>query len=236
MSEPLTPITPPPPPVQPPKRSPMFWVAIGCGVVILLGFLALAGMCAAGGMWFKRQAAKFEQNPAVAAAEMAVRANPELELVESDTEKGTITYRHKETGEVVTVNAAEFEDGKWTVETTEGTATFGGGEGAAANLPSWVPAYPNGSVQGTFDSTSAEGRSAAFTVTTSDPVAAVLEFYESQLEGAGLEVQKSTYEAAGTGPGGTVSGTSADQKRTVGVMVSAADGQTTAVVTFNEKP
>jgi hypothetical protein len=234
MAQPLTPPTPPPP--VKPKRSPMFWVVIGCGVILLLGFLALAGMCAAGGMWFKRQAAKFEENPAVAAAELAVRANPELELVESDAEKGTITYRHKETGEVVTVNAAEFEGGKLTVETKEGTATFGGGPGGPANLPSWVPTYPNGSVQGTFDSTSAEGRSAAFTVTTSDPVATVLEFYENQLKGAGLEVQKNTYEAAGAGSGGTVSGTSADQKRTVGVTVGTADGQTSALVTFNEKP
>jgi uncharacterized protein YfiM (DUF2279 family) len=213
----------------------MFWVAIGCGVVILLGFLALAGMCAAGGMWFRNQAAKFEQNPAVAAAELAVRANPELELVESDTEKGTITVRNKKTGEVVTWNAADIESGKWTVETDEGTATFGGGPGGPANLPSWVPTYPNGTVQGTFDSTSPEGRSAAFTVTTSDPIAAVLEFYESQLEGAGLSVQKSTFDSAGTS-GGTVSGTSADDKRTVGVMVSTADGQTSAVVSFTEKP
>ncbi|HVF59224.1 MAG TPA: hypothetical protein VNJ70_05365 [Thermoanaerobaculia bacterium] len=233
MSEPLTPTTPPPPPVQPPKRSPMFWVAIGCGVIILLGFLALAGMCAAGGMWFKRQASKFEQNPAVAAAELAVRANPELELVESDTEKGTITYRHKETGEVVTVNAAEFEGGKWTVETKEGTATFGGN--APQNLPAWVPVYPGGSVTGNFDTTSGEGRSVAFTMTTPDSVAAVLEFYESQLQGAGLTVQKTTFDQAGTS-GGTVGGTSQDEKRSASVMVSTADGQTSAVVSFTEKP
>ena len=233
MSEPLTPTTPPPPPpVQPPKRSPLFWVAIGCGVIVLLGLLAM-GTC---GWFVKKKVAQFEANPAIAAAELAVRANPDMEVVESDTEKGTITVRNKKTGEVVTWNAADIESGKWTVETDEGTATFGGSPGGPANLPSWVPTYPNGSVQGTFDSTSAEGRTAAFTVTTSDPVAAVLEFYESQLKGAGLEVQKTTYEAAGTGPGGTVSGTSADQKRTVGVMVSTGDGQTSAIVSFTEKP
>ncbi|HEX5757980.1 MAG TPA: hypothetical protein VF121_02195 [Thermoanaerobaculia bacterium] len=232
MSEPLTPT---PPPVPPAKRSPMFWVAIGCGVILLLGFLALASMCAAGGWWVKKQAARFEENPAIAAAELAVRANPDYEVVESDPKAGTITVRNEKTGEVVTWNAAQIESGEWTVETKEGTATFGG-PGAPANLPSWVPTYPNGTVQGTFDSTSAEGRSAAFTVTTSDPIAAVLAFYEKQLEGAGLEVQKSTYEAAGAGSGGTVSGTSADQKRTVGVIVSTADGGTSAMVTFTEKP
>ncbi len=233
MSQPLTPSTPPPPPpVQPQKRSPLFWVAIGCGVIVLLGLLAM-GTC---GWFVKKQVAKFESNPAIAAAELAVRANPDMEVVESDPEKGTITVRNKKTGEVVTWDAAKIESGQWTVETDEGTATFGGGPGGPANLPSWVPTYPNGSVQGTFDSTSSEGRSAAFTVTTSDPVAAVLEFYESQLKGAGLEVQKTTYEAAGAGPGGTVSGTSADNKRTVGVMVSTGDGQTSAIVSFTEKP
>jgi len=229
MSQPLTPSTPPPP--VKPKRSPMFWVAIGCGVIVLLGLLAV-GTC---GWFVKKQVAKFEENPAIAAAELAVRANPDMEVVESDTAKGTITVRNKKTGEVVTWDAAEIESGKWTVETKEGTATFGG-PGAPANLPSWVPTYPNGSVQGTFDSTSPEGRSAAFTVTTSDPVAAVLAFYADQLEGAGLTVQKNTFEAAGAASGGTVSGTSADDKRTVGVMVSTADGQTSAVVSFTEKP
>ncbi len=229
MSQPLTPAMPPPPPVQPPKRSPMFWVAIGCGVIVLLGLLAM-GTC---GWFVKKKVAQFEANPAIAAAELAVRANPDMEVVESDTEKGTITVRNKKTGEVVTWNAADIESGKWSVETDEGTATFGGGR--AANLPAWVPVYPGGSVTGNFDTTSGEGRSVAFTMTTPDTVAAVLEFYESQLQGAGLKVQKSTFDSAGTA-GGTVGGTSEDEKRSVSVMVSTADGQTSAMVSFTEKP
>jgi hypothetical protein len=63
----------------------------------------------------------------------------------------------------------------------------------------------------------------------------VLEFYESQLQGAGLTVQKTTFDAGGT-TGGTVGGTSQDEKRAAGVMVSTADGQTSAVVSFTEKP
>ena len=229
MSEPLTPTTPPPPPVPPPKRSPMFWVAIGCGVIVLLGLLAM-GTC---GWFVKKKVAQFEANPAIAAAELAVRANPDMEVVESDTEKGTITVRNKKTGEVVTWNAADIESGKWSVETDEGTATFGGG--GPQNLPAWVPVYPGGSVTGNFDTTSGEGRSVAFTMTTPDPVAAVLEFYESQLQGAGLTVQKTTFDQAGTS-GGTVGGTSQDEKRSASVMVSTADGQTSAVVSFTEKP
>lgn len=231
MSEPLTPS---PPPAPPAKRSPMFWVAIGCGVILLLGLLGVASMCAAGGWWVKKQAERFEENPAIAAAELAVRANPDFEVVESDPKAGTITVRNEKTGEVTTWNAAQIESGEWTVETEEGTATFGGG--AAGNRPAWVPEYPNGSVQGAYDSTSGEGRTAAFTVTTSDPVATVLEFYEDRLEAAGMTVQKNTFEAAGAASGGSVTGTSADDKRTVGVMVSTGDGQTSALVSFTEKP
>ena len=229
MSQPLTPPTPPPPPAQPQKRSPMFWVAIGCGVIVLLGLLAM-GTC---GWFVKKKVAQFEANPALAAAELAVRANPDMEVVESDTDKGTITVRNKKTGEVVTWNAADIESGKWSVETDEGTATFGGG--GPQDLPAWVPVYPGGSVTGNFDTTSAEGRTVAFTMTTPDTVAAVLEFYESQLQSAGLTVQKSTFDQAGTS-GGTVGGTSQDEKRSASVMVSTADGQTSAVVSFTEKP
>lgn len=227
------PMTPPPP--APAKRGPMFWVAIGCLVLVLLGALGAAAMCAMGGMWIKRQAERFEENPAIAAAELAVRANPDFEVVESDPERGTITVRNKKTGEVVTWDAAKIESGEWTVETEEGTTTMGGA-GAPKDLPSWLPVYPGGAVQGAFDSTAANGeRSAAFNVTTPDPVAQVLDFYATRLEASGLAVQRNTFEGGGQ-TGGTVTGTSEDQKRAASVMVSAEGGQTTAVVTFTEKP
>jgi hypothetical protein len=249
----MTPSTPP----GKKTMSPLAWVAIGCGVVLVVGAIVVVGMVGAGAWFAKRTIDKFEDNPAMAAAELAVRANPELEVVESDSEAGTLTVRNKKTGEVVTWNAADIEEGKFSFTTSEGTATFEGsseeggfkitnekgeevvfsGPGAASDLPSWVPAYPGGKVEGQYDATTGEGRTAAFSITTPDPAERVLAFYETALEGSGLTVQKSSFETDGRVAGGTVTGSLPDERRAVNVMVSAGDGgQTTAVVSFTEKP
>ena len=89
-------------------------------------------------------------------------------------------------------------------------------------------------MQGTYDTTNAEGRTAAFTVTTKDESAKVIDYYESQLKGAGLPAEKSTYTTNGT-TGGTVTGKSADGKREASVIVSSSNGSTQAVITFSEK-
>jgi hypothetical protein len=251
-----------PPQAPPPAKkglSPLAWIAIGCGGILVLGVLVVGGLVMAGGLFAKKQLDKFEQNPAVAAAELIVRANPDLELVESDAEAGTLTVRDKKTGEVTTINAEDIQEGRWSVTTKEGTTTFdasGGEEGgsmtvtnekgetatfsaggdAPSDLPSWVPAYPGGTSQGMFRSDSEQERSASFTVQTNDSVDQVLEFYESRLKDAGLSVQKSSFENNGVVAGGTVTGTSDDQNRTVNVIVSTQEGQgTQAVVSYTEK-
>lgn len=250
------PMTPPPVPGQK-KISPLGWVGIGCGAVAILGILAVVAMFAVGGWFFKKQVDKFENNPTLAAAELMVRANPELEVVDSDKEAGTLTIKNTKTGEVVTMNAKDIEEGKLTFTTKDGTATFdassteeGGtlkvttdkgeetvftaGQGVPKDLPSWVPTYAGGTVEGSYDATTAEGRSAAFTVTTEDSVDTVVGFYESQLKAAGLDVQKNSMEGGGQKTVILV-GTGGDDKRTATVTVSTADGKTQALVNFNEK-
>jgi len=90
-------------------------------------------------------------------------------------------------------------------------------------------------VQGTLDSTSNGARSLAFTVSSSDGADKLMEFYASQLEAAGLKVEKTTYSAGG-GSGGTVTGKSDDGKRTMTVMISSGDSGASAIVTVEEKP
>lgn len=252
-----------PPQAPPPAKkglSPLAWVAIGCGGIAIIGILVVGGLVMAGGMFAKKQLDKLEKNPAMTAAEWAVRANPDLELVESDPEAGTLTIRDKKTGEVTTISAEDAKEGKFTVTTKEGTSsvdfsggedggsltvtnekgetsTFSAGANAPTGFPSWVPAYPGGVPQGMFQVNSPQERGASFTVQTSDAVAKVLEFYKGKLEGAGLAVQSSSYEANGKVAGGTVTGTSSDQKRTVNVIVTGQEGQgTQAVVSYSEKP
>lgn len=240
--------TQPAPPVKK-GMSPLAWVGIGCGAIIVLGIIAFGVV----GYFVKKQVNRFEKNPTMVAAEIAVRANPDLELVSSDDKTNTLTVRDKKTGEVTTFSAEDAKEGKFTVKSDKGTVTFDAksgvtatdekgqtstfkmGEGAPQNLPSWVPVYPAGTIQGTMDSTTPEGRSAAFSVSTADGVDKVADWYESQLKGSGFKVEKNTFATNGTTSGGTVTGKSDDDKRNVAVILSAADGKTQAAVTFADK-
>ncbi|HWM89458.1 MAG TPA: hypothetical protein VN493_01685 [Thermoanaerobaculia bacterium] len=256
MSEPMT-----PPPVPGKKKmSPLGWVAIGCGAIAIVGILVLGGLAFMGGRFIKKTADKMEKNPTLAAAELMVRANPELEVVESDSDEGTLTIKNTKTGEVITMNAKDIEEGKLTFTTKEGTTTFDGsstgdggdggtlkvttdkGEeavfgtsaGAPKNLPSWVPTYAGATIEGSYDATTAEGRSAMFTLKSTDSVDQVAEFYKSKLEGAGLKVERSSYETDGQKTIMLV-GKTDDEKRNVNVTVGSGSGQTEALVNFNEK-
>jgi hypothetical protein len=230
---------------------PLGWIAIGCGAIVLLGVIALA----AGGWFVKRQVDKYKDNPSIAAAEIIVRANPDLELISSDPEKGMITVKNKQTGETVTMNSSDIENGKITFESDKGTtvvdATSSGETGsvkttgpegaevtwggeAPKNLPAWVPVYPGSTVQGAMDATNEEGRTVSFSLSTEDSVDKVIEFYESKLRENGLKVTKNLVEANGE-RSGIVTGVSEDDKQNITLMIGQSEGKTQASVNFAAK-
>jgi hypothetical protein len=259
---------PPPPGVAPAKTgmSPLAWIGIGCVVIIICAGLALGVM----GWLAKRAVDKFAKNPTMTAAELMVRANPDLELVSKDEKANSITVRDKKSGQVTTFSADDAKNGNFgglNVKTTDDkgqVTTFNAGAssnggvamkstdaqghvttfnansgGTPQNLPSWLPVYPGGTVQGTYDTTTNDGRSAAFTVATKDDSGKVLDYYEAQLKSAGLKPQKTTYNTTsttgGAQTGGTVAAKSDDGKREASVIVSANAQGTQAVITFQEK-
>jgi len=238
------------PPGAPPVKkglSPLAWVGIGCGIIILLGCVVLGVL----GFFAKKQFDKFADNPGKAAAELMVKANPDLELVSTDDKAGTMTIKDKKTGDVVTMNFDDIKNGKFQIKTKDGTAnfdansqdgtvkvtddkgnsTFQMGAGANANLPSWVPAYGNGKTTPGFSASKADEKSGTYTVTTSDSAETVMSFYESKLKDGGFTVNKTSFPG-----GGNVTGNSADDKRTFNVMIGNNNGETSAVVTYSEKP
>lgn len=254
----MTVASPPPPPGAPapvPAKKgmgPLGWIAIGCGAIAILGILVLG---VAGYMFKKKVVDPFKDNPGMAAAELVIRANPDLELVSSDPDKNTLTVKNKKTGEVVTINAEDIKEGRVTFETPEGKtvvdATSSGDSGsvkvtgpegaevtwggqAPKDLPSWVPIYPGSEVQAALDATNAEGRTVSFSATSEDGIDDLIPYYEQALKEAGLTVNKTTMETNGE-PSAILTGNSEDNKKTVTVMIGTQDGKTVASINFNEK-
>jgi len=116
-------------------------VGIGCGILTIVGVIVIAllvGLCT-------RKAGElikdFSENPERAAAEMLVKMNPELDLVNTDEEQGTITFRDKSSNKETTVSWSELSDGKLTISDSEGNqTTFGAG--GMESVPAWVPRLP----------------------------------------------------------------------------------------------
>jgi uncharacterized protein YneF (UPF0154 family) len=232
------------------------WVGIGCGALIIVALIVTMAVGFFVARKVKDVAADFEKDPALAAARMIVKLNPELEEVAVDEEAGTITVRNTTTGEVVTANFQDIKDGRigfssggkeitidasqagdsgqLTVTDGSGAVVFSAGQTSTTELPPWVPVYP-GSEPGSLHSmTTASTVSGGFELSTADPVSTVIEHYRAALEGAGYAVSVNTYTQDGS-QGGMVNASHEGEKRTVVVIVSAeGGGPTKAAVTYNQ--
>jgi hypothetical protein len=241
----------------PKKTSPWLFVLIGCGgLIVILGIALMAGG------FFVFQKAKeagldpdmLRENPALAAAKMIAATNPDIEVVSADDDGERITFREKSTGKTVTLSLDEVKQGRIRFESDDGEEVVIGstGEGEAGgfrmesskgsyeigasssvDLPDWLPVYPGAEAKGMMKSTTPEGRAGTTSVTTSDPVERVMEFYQKALEDAGLKVN--TVETSGATSGAMVSGESPDGKRGAMIMIGTGDEGTTAAVSYNEK-
>jgi uncharacterized protein YneF (UPF0154 family) len=232
--------------------SPWAWVAIGCGGLIVLFFIVVS----MSGMFLAKKAADFvedvQENPE-AAAEMLIKMNPDLELVESDRDAGTITIREKDSGEVITVNYEDIKEGKLTFETDEGEMTFTASEDAEEgglftvttgdeetlrigttemdSVPEWVPVFPGATTTGTYSATTPDGLGGSFQLNSSKSAEDVLTYYVEQLEGEGWSVQKTEYSGP-DGKGGQVMASMED--RTVMVILSTSEEGTQAMVNYSD--
>ncbi|MCZ6726165.1 MAG: hypothetical protein O7A98_02280 [Acidobacteria bacterium] len=255
MSEP---ITPPPSPAQPAEKKGLgtvAWILIGCLGLLLLAGLGIGACTYLLGKKVQSVAEEFSENPGRAMAELAVKLNPELELVDSDDEAETVTVRNKETGEEMTFDWSEIGEGKFGVTTDEGTVSFdasGGDDGAvltttnaegettqifggaaAGDIPDWAPLAPGASEpQGTYSTRSGDEISGAFSYTTSSSTSDVLAFYDSTLSDEGYEVSKSTFSTGGEASG-MVSGVNKSTGRSVSAMVGADEGTTQVTVSYS---
>lgn len=258
---------PPPPPVPPPaappaapppeapkKKSPWLWVGLGCAGLVVIALIVVAILVTMAARKGKELVEGFEENPVMAGAEMIVRANPELDLVESDRQAGTLTVRNNQTGEVMTFDLQDIEEGRLGMLTEEGeesSITVGQGESGleittdkggktsrlrigtgSDELPDWVPVYPGSQPTGTYLATTDEGASGAFSLTTGDAPEEVMEWYAGEAEDLGLTVERTTF-ATPVNRGGSLRGHG--EGRELNVTVVTQDEGTQVQVVFSDQ-
>jgi len=252
---PQPPVAPPPAapaaPQAPVKKSssPLIWVLAGCGGLILLGAVVLM----VGGYFVAHKAKGFlnvaQKNPAMAVAKLAVAANPDLEIVSEDDDRGVITIRNRKTGEELTMNAEDIKAGKlkfknekgeevtfeghgegdkgqFSIKSNKGEMSFGSGK--AEPLPSWVPSYPGSTPTTSLSKSGAEGLYGSYSFRTSDDGGKVLDFYETDLKGSGFTVERTNVSAAI----GNLAAKRDGGKREVNVTVAPGAGATTVTVQY----
>src|SRR5258708_5814682 len=101
------------------KSNVWLWVLGGCGtlvvlvivVVALIGFFAVSKLKQAG-----VDPALLKKNPGLAAAKMAIAANPDVQMISSNDDAGTMVVRDKKTGKTVTM---KFDPDKKTMTMTD---------------------------------------------------------------------------------------------------------------------
>lgn len=238
------------------KTNPLVWIFVGLAAFfVLLGLLVVAGGFFA---FYKAKQAGldpdlFKKNPALAAVNLALTNNPDVEKLSIDEGKGTITVRDKKTGKVVTMSFEDIKSGKFsfqeegkekvtmeakgdgetgslTVKSSEGEMKLGAGAGA--NMPDWLPAYPGAKVQGNFSAQGKEGEAGNFVLTTKDSIEQVANFYEAALKKVGFQVGVVTDTRDGKKTGALVAGEADGGKRTANVTVSSDNEGTHAAIEF----
>jgi hypothetical protein len=234
-----------PPPAAPPakKTSPLVWILVGCGGLILICGIAAAVVVYWGAHKIKGYAQQAQKNPAVFAAKMAAAANPDLEVVSSDDDSGTVTIRNKKTGETLTMNAEDIKKGRLsfkdekgkevvfdahtkpgkeglTISSNDGSMSFG--SGSEAEIPGWVPRYPGAEVQATHLAKNGSEVNGGFMAKPSEAPAEVAAYFEKELKSKGFAVQRSSFEQDGKMTV-ILAGTADGGNRTVNVTVATGE-------------
>jgi hypothetical protein len=240
-------------PSAPKKKGPLVWILAGCLGIVVIGAIIMI----AGGYFVAskiKQAgfdpALIQKNPGLAVIKMMVAANPEIEILGVDEDRGIVKVRNKKDGKTLTINLEDAKNGKIVfldekgekvefqakgegeqasldIKTSEGTVRMGG---AGGKLPDWLPMYPGAQGSATFGLESKQGSAASMQLKTSDSPAKVAEFYESALKGKGFEVGKME-----EGQTITLTATDPNSEKTANVMIGNEGGATTIVLSFQDK-
>ena len=220
-------MAPAPAPIPKKKISPVVWVLIG-----IAGFMLLVAVAIVGAGIFV--AKKIVDNPALAAATAIAAANPDVEVVSTDKDGGTVTFKEKSTGKTVTLNLDQLKNGKLSF-TQDGKEVSISANSGQAKLPGWVPPYPGAQLSGSFSARNGDEESVNVGFTTKDGAEKVVKFYQDAFKGSGLKVTNtSTQEATGTTTA-MIAAESEDGRRSVVANVTSVGGETTVGLSVTSK-
>jgi hypothetical protein len=221
------------------KTSPLVWILVG----VLAFFVLIGGLFIAGGLFVAKKVVDstggtdaMQKNPALAAARMMATLNPDVEIVSTDENAGTLTVREKSSGKVITMNADDIKNGKLTFSDSTGAKVSIGG-GTDVKLPEWLPAYPGVKMEGGISAASGDGSGGMATFKTNDESAKVLSFYREGLKASGLtETSTVNFSGAGSGgKGGALTMQDEAQKRHATITVNTTDEGTQVSLIYGSK-
>ena len=238
-------------PVQKKGMSPLAWIAIGCGGIIVIGLVVVF----AGGMWLFKKGKDFaeemDKNPEVAMSKVFALANPEIDYVGNDETDRTVTFRNNKTGEEFTFDYRDIKEGKIAfsadgkrvvfdadqtagggkvrITTDEGQVTYGTNVDMN-DFPDWLPYYPNTSPTGNMLSESEDARTGTYSFQTSLDHQTVMDYYIRELEDGGFTIHSNTTMPTGAM---VMAGTD-DDARSVSINAAKVEETTTISVTFTE--
>ena len=234
--------------VPPKKMSPIVWIIGGIfGLILLAGIVMVAG-----GLLVANKIHKAASNPALAAAKLIAAANPDVEILSSDEHAGTVTFKDKKDGKVITLNFDQIKQGKLTFEEDGKKVTMAAsgngvniagadgstvqiGANASSKLPEWLPSYPGANAQGSFAMQASNESAATVSFTTKDSIDQVAKFYEDAFKKAGLTTSANMMQQDGKASGGMISAESADKKKTAVVNIAAGEDAATVGITYSDK-
>lgn len=255
-------------PVEKKGLSTLAWVGIGCGGLVVVGLIAVFGLGffavqkgkeivteATGSDSFQDFVADMRDNPTKKAAETVIALDPDLEIISTDDEAGTLTFVNNKTGEEATLNFEDIAEGRFSMTTDEGEYridTTDGGEGGVTltapdgqqtrmgastvldDVPDWVPLYPDAtSTESTYSAKSADGVNGIVTAKTADGAQKVVDHYKSLFERDGWTIGNQSMTTAGGGSFGSIGGEL--EGRTVNVSAAEQQGECQVTIHYNGK-
>lgn len=214
------------------------WVLMGCGGIALVGVIAVVGL----GVFAVKKAGEFaedfDKNPAYATVAGLAMFDPNLEVTGRDDDTQSVTVKNLETGEEVTINMEDIEQGRisWidssgntvkidasdetqgvNVTTNDGQMSYGG---TAAKIPNWLEVLEDANYTNAMSQDTPQETTGILNYTTKKTPEEIIAYYRGYFEREGWEV---VTQSIGTVQ--TISGEGGNYRVAVSVATNEQTGE-----------